>query len=191
MRRPAITEGASVCAVSGTTAHSNVVHARWPLLKSGLQDCLTVCATWALISVCAGAAAAYFARQLGAFTYVAFGVYLSVIGALIHGVLLPGISLDVSTRGNGLLAWVGSLTAATLVMAFLALRHPQHDWVVQSFASLWMGFAVPTSAICAAVSTYLVRLAKHKATRLGSSIKPRLTAHRPMSERGRINLPDP
>jgi hypothetical protein len=165
---------------TGTTAHSP--RSGRLVRESRFRDSLTVCATWALISVGAGAVAAYFSRQLGSFTYVVFGAYLSLIGALIHGVLLAGMSRGVSTRVNGFLGWVSSLATATLLLAFLALRHPQHDWVMKSFAGLWLGFATPTSAVCAGVSTYLVRLAKRKASRLGSGVQPGLSAHHPMSE---------
>ena len=128
-------------------------------IKARFVDCLVTFASWMTISVGAGAAAAHFTRQLGSFTYIALGLYLAIIGSLTHCLLRFWTRHTSTAVGSWLRSWAASLTLASLLVGFLVLRHPQHAWVVRSFANLWITFATPTAALCAGVATALHRTA--------------------------------
>jgi hypothetical protein len=136
--------------------HSGLRAGRRAALQGRLLGCLAASASWIVSAIGAGAATATLARQLGSVTYVVLGAFLGIVGALTHTALLL-IRRRPAARSDWIYAWIASLLIATLLMGYLILRHPQREWVVESFAMLWMGFATPTAAICAVVANYLIR----------------------------------
>ena len=125
--------------------------------KERLIGCLAASASWIVIATGAGATAAALARQLGSVTYIVLGAFLGIVGALTHTALLLTARRR-ATRGAGWIhSWMASLLFSTLLMGCLIFRHPQREWVVESFALLWMGFATPTAAACAVAANQVIR----------------------------------